>query len=248
MFINPYYRSPYATSSAAVLLIDFTNPGSILLSGSLITQATNIGSGGGAMNATAAGAQRPTYGTGANGVRFAAFDGIGNELVTGATNLLRNVSGATIYVNRKWTSLPTPSQRPTFFITTGTGVTRAQLVGTATGFNAVGGRTLNADSYIQLNGSIVPLTTTTWNVHTAVFDYANTDLYQFAESVADGSNLSFQTATTTSNTATNACSIGSQVGATYANVAIAQVLVFNTAHNGGVRFSIENWMRYNSPT
>lgn len=247
MFINPYYRSPYAPSSAAVLLIDFTNPGSILLSGSLITQATNIGSGGGAMNATAAGAQRPTYGTGANGVRFAAFDGIGNELVTGATDLLRNVSGATIYVNRKWTALP-PTGRPTFFITTGTSATRAQLLGTGAGFNAVGGRTLDADSYIQLNGSIVPLTTTTWNVHTAVFDYANTDLYQFAESVADGSNLSFQTATTTSNTATGASAIGSQVGATYANVAIAQVLVFNTAHNGGVRFSIENWLRYNSPT
>ena len=246
MFINPYYRSPYAPSSAAVLLIDFTNTSSISLSGSLITQATNQGSGVG-MNVTSAGAQRPTYGTGANGVRFAAFDGIGNELVTGATNLLRNVSGATIYVNRKWTALP-PTDRPTFFVTTSTSVTRARLIGTATGFNAVGGRTLNADSYIQLTGSIVPLTTTTWNVHTAVFDYANTDLYQFAESVADGSNLSFQTATTTSNTATGACSIGSLFGATYANVAIAQVLVFNTAHNGGVRFSIENWMRYNSPT
>lgn len=239
--LNPLHLSP-------ALFINFGNLGSIVgttTPGSSINGVNDL-SGNGYHFSQAIAANRPTIQFGANGIGFARFDGVNDELLRSASNLVRNVSGATIYVSRRWTALP-GTGRTVFDIIGGASSVRAGLRGSGTGKNRAAGRTIDANPYSNITGTsdIVP---GSWKVQTGVFDYANTDLHLYVDGVLDGSNTGFNVETTTSNTASAAAAIGSQYGAAFFNGDIAHVLVFHTAHDASTRARVRGWIAANLPT
>ena len=159
-----------------------------------------------------------------NGRSVAEFDGINDDLILGTNGLLKNLAGATIMMVRKWNVVPTTGQ-VLFKIANNAFAGRAQIQGgNVANKNAVGGRTLDSDSFVRVDSAANA--TTNWRVQTGVFDYANTDLHQYIGDTLDGTTTSFQTATTTSNTDSTSSSIGSGNGAAYASCRIAEILVF----------------------
>lgn len=185
-----------------------------------------------------------------NGLNTIDFDGSNDVLErTTDTDLLRNVSGSTIYVMHKPDVLTAPAGgfRAVIRIEVAdpSTVSRAQLSApftSAAGTLGSGGRTLDADSFINVNSS--SQTGGNWFTHIAVYDYANTDLFQYVSGVLNGSNSSFQTATTTSNTASNNLRIGSGgLANTHFDGSMAEILVYHSAHTTQERASVLQYFK-----
>lgn len=234
--INPLTLSP-------VLWIDFADATTISLSGSNITQI-NDKSGSGYNFTQGTSANQPILASAVlNGRNAGYFDGVNDALTVGSTNLLRNVSGATIFAARKWEVLPAET-RTILNIVGGTGLSRMRLASTDSGKNDAGGRTLDADGFVSTIGA-ADVSTSAAQIQTAVFDYANTDLFQFINGVLDGSTTSFQTATTTSNTASTDTSMGANpsLTGTFFKGWIAEILVYHTALSAANRARVDAYLR-----
>jgi hypothetical protein len=188
----------------------------------------------------ATGANQPTYVTaGQNGLNVIAFDGNDALVRNTATDLGRNVVGATAYVVRRYFALP-GGQQTLLVISSGTSsmATRIGLfAGVTTNKPSVGGRTLDADSFMGTAGAN-DVSTTQYQIQTGVFDYANTDLYLYVGTSLANTNNSFQAATTTSNTA----SLRSVVGNLEMTGRIAEILVYHAAHNASQRQQVWDYL------
>ena len=219
------------------LWLDASDTITITESGGSVSQ-WNDKSGNSSDAVQATGARQPTSGSATlNGLNVLSFDG-GDFMTIGTTNLARNVVGTTVYVMYKNSTDPTTLRIPIRISTGGDGAALRITVdvGATSQKLRTGGRTLDANAIVNVTGSAT--ISTSWLVQTSVYDYANTDLFLYFNSVEDGSTTSFQTATTTSNTASTRTRIGSDLAPTptaFLTGELAEILVFHDAHTAGQR-------------
>ena len=173
-------------------------------------------------------ASRPTYRTSqVNGKPTIQFDGTDDHLhlASGSLGILRNVSGATVFVVAKYSTDLTQQSIFWFSNGTGAGQTRLQFRKSATNTFSVVGRRLDADT-----AQVVTSTTTNignYIVQSVRVDYQNTLLQQFLNNTLDGESLSFQTLGNTSDTDSLNAFLGSANSTNFLNGNIAEVIVFN---------------------
>lgn len=199
-------------------------------------------SGNGYHVTQATGTAQPKTGTiTQNGLNVLDFDGTNHYLIRETdTALGRNVTGLTVY----WVaSFDSGGSGLVVAFATNLAVNATRVASgfnTSTQFNN-SGRTLDSDSSVSANSST--LATGTWYANCAVFDYANTDLNLYVNRTADGSNTSFQTATTTSNTDSLRLTVGAGAGlAQRVNGQIAEVLVYHSAHSSTDREKVFDYL------
>jgi hypothetical protein len=183
-------------------------------------------SGNGYDATQATSANRPTYRTNqVNGKPTINFDGSNDVLLSpsGAFGILRNVSGASIFVVYK-ASTDLTIQAP-ILITTNASTIRLDLRKNASNLFATSGRTLDADTA----ESIASTTTNVGNyiLQSVKYDYQNTLQEQYLNNTLEGQNLTFQTSGNTSDTNSAYISIGAFATSNYLNGAIAEIIVFN---------------------
>lgn len=179
-----------------------------------------------------------------SGLQTLDFDGSNNFLRRAiATSLGQNVTGLTIYAAVKPDVFNI--NRPVFMFTRNgsTTATRANISAGAVssaGFGA-GGRTADGDNFRSVSGA--GRTAGTFFSQCAVFDYANTDLFLFVNGQFDVADTSFQTQTTTSNTASDASGIGANFnGSSPFDGKIGEILVYHQAHDTNTRLTVTNYL------
>jgi hypothetical protein len=201
-------------------------------------------SGNGYDATQASGSLQPTFQTaefGGNGV--VRFDGSNDVLnANGAAGVMRNVGGGTLCAAIKYASVDDSVTRGALFFSRGdsSGSTRAYEGLLGSGGYAAGGRRLDANSF-QTAGT----STYTQNrilIQTAVFDWANSDLFVFLDGTQAGSNTSFQTNGNTSDSDSLAVRVGLSDPAfnQYLNGDIGQAVAFNTALTASQRKRVEH--------
>jgi hypothetical protein len=195
------------------------------------------------------GTLQPTFQTaefGGNGV--VRFDGSNDVLnANGAAGVMRNVGGGTLMGVAKFAVAVADTTRGVLFFSRGDNAnsTRAfmGLLGVPQTYGA-GGRRLDADSFQTVNGGGYTQNRTL--LETAVFDWANSDLFLFIDGAQAASNTSFQTNGNTSNNDSLAVRVGladlslSQ----YMQGDIGQALAFNTALTASQRKRVEHAAAY----
>ena len=226
-----------------VLWIDFADSSTVTTVSGNISQVNDKSTSGYDFTQSTPGS-RPAYVAGLNGRNVARFDGTDDLLTLGSSDLARNVTGATVYVVRKVDTINGTAQSMFSVSTPNSTLNRLYLaVAATTGNITAGGRTLDADSF---NGAGVGIPTSILNtqIQTTVYDYTNTDAFQYLNKNSISSNTSYQSATTTSNTA----SANSQIGSTGSGVSqyfdgdIGEVLVFHSAHTAAERDFIWSYL------
>lgn len=235
---NPLSLSP-------ALWLDAADTSTITASSGDVSQ-WNDKSGNGYNFTQSTAANQPKTGTATkNGYNVIDFTTAAKTLTIGTTNLLRNVTGATIYSVHKIESA-IDSQMVSLVIRTGTaGFSRMHIETTpVSSVNKIGcgGRTLDADSFRRINNSTEDYN---WRVQTGLFDYANTDMYSYVGRTQDASDTSFQSATTTSDIASvnSAVHVKAAIGSVpYNGTKIAELLVFHAAHDLTTRTQVWDYL------
>lgn len=197
---------------------------------------------GAGRNATGSGAARPVYKTNiVNSKPVVRFDGVDDVMSLAALSLTNNVPGLTIIAVVKFRSVPA-AQKGILFFTTGAGVTRARLDG---GYSAgkwgAGGRRLDADSF-QSVASSTSIVSSGFSIVEGVFDYANSDLFQYINGALDGSSTSFQTPGNTSATNSTAATIGALGAADFADIDAAEILIWPSTLSSGDRALVRAYL------
>jgi hypothetical protein len=227
------------------LWLDAADSSTVTVSGTSVT-AWNDKSGNGYNVAQGNGASQPTLITaGQNGRNVISFDGSNDSLNRLASTALgRNVTGLTAYTVSFRSALPV-SQQVILLIATAQAAnfTRVALnVGLTANKMGAGGRTLDADSFASIASSS-NVSTTNYQIFTGRFDYANTDLFVYINSALEGTNSSFQMATTTSNTNSVGLAIGNNNAASlHYNGRIAEILVYHQAHDATQRQQVWDYL------
>lgn len=243
--LNPFVFGGFSPLNLSpALWLDAADASTVTSSGSPLTVSEIRDKSGNGYDFTqATSANQPEYvSAGLNGKDVLRFDGNDN-LSVGATDLARNVSGVTIYLVAKFTSNPT-SRKILFRISRpDLDFARTDLVVGETSQKArYGGRTLDADSFQTITGSTT--IATSWLKYTQVFDYSATTLTGFIGTSQDAITTSFQSASTTSDTASVNTTLGSSAGGSnFFNGDIAEVLVFHSAHDSATRTEIWDYLQ-----
>lgn len=190
--------------------------------------------------------KQPTTGASTqNGRNVLDFDGSNDGLSIGTTQLGRNVTGLTIYVVAKWSASPIAARELVRINSANQSQTRVLIGGGfASGKPFAGGRTLDSNSFQRADGA-TSISTTAFVTNTAVFDYANTDLFLYVGSTLDGSNTSFQTATTTSNTNSvfAAAADNNDNGSSSSfGGSIAEIIIYHSAHSAATRTLVWDYL------
>lgn len=169
-------------------------------------------SGAGLPAATqAVGANQPTLVTNsANGHKGVSFDGVNDYLqLTGtALDVARNRTALNVFVIYNYPSAVT-GIRTFMSLSTGTSTTSSRITmihREGTGVLSTGGRRLDADAGAFVNGGAA--TAPEVGVATSRFVWSSSDLYLYKNGTLSGSNVNFQTAGSTSDTASLAGNIG----------------------------------------
>lgn len=187
---------------------------------------------------------RPTTGTTTlNGLNVISFDG-GDGLNRIASSVLgQNVSGLTMYAVHTVNAFPgVGGVGEVLRITRGTSRDTRCIFRAVNGdMMQTGGRTLDGDSFPTVSSSVIP--TGKPLIQVGVFDYANLRCKQYINGVLDGVIDPFNTATTTSNTASQAIGVGNNTFGTNAyNGTIGELLVFHATHNEPEIRAIESYL------
>jgi hypothetical protein len=179
-----------------------------------------------------------------NGKKVLRFSGVSSyfTLPAEALNLMRNAGSATVVSVLAYKD--TSGVYTVFSVGTPSGTTRAGLFGNFTGntgkFNA-GGRRLDADSAQLVHGG--SLVGDQWVVQSARFDWANSDLYEYVNKTLVASSTSFQTAGSTSNTASSMITWGSNLGVSHFKGDTADLLVFVPGISEETLFEVIDYLR-----
>jgi hypothetical protein len=192
----------------------------------------------------ATGADQPVTGSATlNGLNVIEFVSSDRLTRTSTTAIGNGVTGATTYVVARFTDFSV--LRAVFAVSTGTGGGQAArfVTNSTTGSKVqLGGRTLDADSFVSQD-STTTLNTTDHYLITGVYDIANTDLYIYLGSTLEGTNTSYQTSTTTSATNSLKLAVGSSVAETGFHAGtIAELLVYHGAHTADQRSKVWNYL------
>jgi subtilisin-like proprotein convertase family protein len=189
------------------------------------------------------GTARPLYVANAQAGRpVVRFDGANDALTRGASPLLRQVNGATVFAVRRFASVPT-SARTAVFISNGVaaGGERMSLRGSSTGLPQALARNLDANaSSIAAGAAAVP---TTFQLHGVVADFAGGSVAQWIDGVAAGT----ATMTAAASSATNslAASLGSaNVANTYFAGDLAEVVIYHGALSNSDRQKLEGYLAH----
>ena len=173
----------------------------------------------------------------------------------GATNFM-TLSGTALAVAQNRTALgifiayyyPTTAAgtRTLFGLSNGTLATQTRASvyhRDPTTFMGAGGRRLDADTGSFLSTGVVS-TPASAEVITAAFDYTNADLYVYRNGTQIGLNSTWQTAGSTSNTASLAGTIGANLAGTaeWCNARIAEILVYS-AIDAGTRAAVDTYFQ-----
>jgi hypothetical protein len=251
--INPYSFAAFKPSDLSGLVVwldatkglfDATSGGS-----AVTTDASSVArwedQSGNANNFTQSqSANRPVLKTSIqNGLNVVRFDG-SNDLFQCANNsLFRNVGGGTLFAVRKCAANPTAAQD----------VFRANISGNIgsriffnVGFNSgksnAGGRRLDADGFVGIASSN-NVSTTNFEIQSAVYDFINTDLYLYIDGATAASNTSWLTTGNTSNTDSSGIFVGGNSGGANAfNGDIAEIVAFNRALTTSEREQVEAYL------
>jgi hypothetical protein len=181
------------------------------------------------------------------------FDGITNTMdrLT-STDLLRNVTGATLVVAARNIASQT-GNRGYLTIATAANAVRA---GAGTGATIDGvrsnGRRLDADTIAAAENTTTPVSTFGNHVAISRFDYAGDRLDVYLNDVVTpaATNATFQTGSSgqpTSNTASSALYVGSTLGANHYNCLMQGVMVFHTALTQAQREYIKMYLQLKYP-
>jgi len=204
-------------------------------------------SGNGRNAVQATGANQPSIVTNAlNGRQVRRFDGVDDLMgLTTGLGMLRNVTGATVILAYKWITNPIIN-KGVFFASVGGNSTLGRVAfgaGVLSRKLYSGGRRLDGDSFASCTSSAD--NPTTYFVHSGVYDYTNSDVFQYVNGVLDGQNTTFQTNGNTSDT--NSATINLGVGnpadpTSCANIDLAEILVFPTALSDANRQRVERYL------
>lgn len=230
---NPLDLSP-------VLWLDAADTSTITASSGAVSQWDDK-SGNGYHVSQSTGANQPTTGTVTkNGLNVLDFDGSTDTLSrTTDTALGQNVSGTTIYAVADWDT--NVGGRIIAYSTPTDTTVRSQLFMNTSTQMQFNGRTLDANTIATVNSGT--LATTTWYAVGVVVDYANTDVFIYINGTQDGSNTSYQTQTTTSNTVSSFLTIGNALSLNnHLDGQIAEILVFHSAHSATTRETMFNYL------
>lgn len=180
-----------------------------------------------------------------NGLDVIRFDGT-NDALTRVTDtaLLKNLGAGMLFAVRKATAVA--ATRSILGIETGSGggITRATLsVGRTASKSDAGGRRLDANSFVNVVSS-ANVDTASFEIHAGVFDYTNSNLYQYINGTLDGSTTSFQTDGNTSNTDSANLYVGHFNSATYFQGDIAEIIVIHSDASTATRQFIEGYLAW----
>jgi len=163
-------------------------------------------SGNGRHVTNASGANRPTRQTSSLG-GAARFDGAGDRLAIGASDIWRNINGGLIAALR----LTTNASAIRYICdirTNNSAAVRALLeVGRTLNKSNVGGRRADADSFAFISSSAN--VSASYELQIGEYDYANAALRLWINGSLAAQNTSFQTAGFTDNTTSGSVTIGS---------------------------------------
>lgn len=201
----------------------------------------NDKSGNGYHVTQATGTAQPKTGTVTrNGRNVLDFDGTDDRLFRETdTGLGKNVTGTTVY----WVASFDAANGQVISYSIGTLENTTRVL---TGFDSstrlfFAGRTLDSNSLSSTFSTTLALGT--WYATATVIDYANTDVNMYVDRILNGTNLSFQTATTTSNTNSLRLNIATSLSAdSLVNGQIAEILVYHSAHNATDRGKVFDYL------
>ena len=220
---------------------------------STITIATGVSawndkSGNGRNFAQATGANQPArISAGQNGRNTVRGDGINDYMtMSSGFNLLRNVAGATLVAVRKWVTSPSTSLTM-LNISIGGSVSpaRAALSGAVATANkaSLGGRRTDVDIFASAESAAS--VAAGFEIHLGLFDYANSDVYQYINGSLDGSNTTFQTNGNTSDTDSAGVGLFANAGGfSLSHTEIGEMLVYPKALAVTDRQAVEGYLAH----
>lgn len=221
---------------------DMTQASSYTLNGAGISEWRDRVSGLVASQGTA-GAQ-PQLVTVDGWVNVASSEGADNRflaLQTTALDLARNTAGATCFVVHRPTTVG--SSRAMCGWSRGDNADSARFsvgIGITTGNFEAGGRRLDADSFASAAGG-TPVVNTKY-VQTGVVDYTNTDAFVYANGALMGSNTSFQTTGSSSDTRSAGGNFFRLSASQPYRGAIAEIIVYRRALSEAERKAVEAYL------
>lgn len=246
---NPLTLSP-------ALWLDSSDPSTLYQDSALTTlavaDADPVGgwkdkSGNGRNVTQATGAARPTLRLAVqNGRPVLRFDGTDDTLLFsgGALDLARNVAEFTIAGVFKSTDATNNRVALTLSVGTATTARVRAVVNDAgqVGVWGTGGRRLDADSLVSVNGGSV--STTLFSQITARYNLTNTTCQLYKDGTLAASNTSYQTAGSTSDTASQVGTIGSVNSSTNFWLGdISEILLFRRAITETDRVQLATYLK-----
>jgi cytoskeletal protein CcmA (bactofilin family) len=181
-----------------------------------------------------------------NGLSILRFDGSNDVMrrLTSMAGLLQNASGAAIFVVHKYSASPTSVETVLAVSTPTVTEARAQIDGGRTsGKWSVTGRRLDADSF-QERPSATSIDTA-HHIVAGLYDYAGASAAVYLDGTEDASGA-FQTAGSTSNTASARLTIGAGLNTTsaYFGGDLAEILALNYLPDTADRQIIEGYLAH----
>lgn len=179
-----------------------------------------------------------------NGRDVIRFDGIDNYLIHNTSILLKNLAGSTVYMVHRLRS-NTATRRDLMVISTNSAAI-ARF-----GFCASRGSANKYDTFVRSTDAGSGQSTistnnsdTNWRliIGSQIYPTANTEL--FVNNVSEGTSSGTMPSSNTSNTDSARAVLGCGVGLTFfADIDIAEVLIYNTNHTAAQRTATWNYLR-----
>ena len=200
-------------------------------------------SGNGRNASQADSAKRPSIVTNAlNGKQVRRFDGVDDSLrLTTGLGMLKDVPGATVIAAYKWITDPATFS-PVIVVSIADNVVSRATIGGGVAYRKLvtGGRRLDLDGFDgATSASDNP---TTYFIHSGILNYANSDAFQYVNGHIDGANTSFQTNGNTDITDSSIITLGTSNTTNFANIDLAEILVFPTALSDVNRQRVERYL------
>jgi hypothetical protein len=237
---GPGVAPPPAFSPASLpglaLWLDASDVSTLTLSGAHVHVNEWRDKSGNGYNFSANGSARPAWA--ANEI---TFDGVDDRLTLGSNGIGRNVGGMTVYAVMRWNTTTPPTGSLWLHVANGTGLTTGRTVHYSGEKYSVGGRRLDSDSFVGIDGAYLNTST---RLISQVFDYTNSDLSQYLDGALDVGTLAFQTAGNTSDTDSLGAAIGSRAdgASSWANCSIRAILIYHEAHDATKRAQVEAYL------
>lgn len=140
-------------------------------------------------------------------------------------NMLRNVSGASVFVVRKCNSFVATSINVSV-TTASSGGIRLYSAQLSTSKVRTSAKRLDADTTVSLDAT-TSSSTTNFEILGQIVDYTNADAFLYLNGVLDASSTSFGTAGNTQDTDSAVVTVGSFTGSSYLNGDIAEVIIYD---------------------